>query len=84
MADEIILSSLTAEQLRDELQAVEGAYQKTRFEHSVSGLANPNVLREMRKNIARIKTETRARELAEGGEALAATRTKMVARRRKK
>lgn len=38
--------------------------QKLRFNHAVSPLENTNVLKQLRREIARVKTELRARELS--------------------
>ena len=38
---------------------------KLKMHHAVSAIENPNRIKEYRKTIARLKTELRARELAE-------------------
>lgn len=70
--------------LTSELEATEAQYQKMRFDHAVKGLENPLTLREVRRDIARIQTELRRRELAKLSEKELAGRTKIVARRKRK
>ena len=50
--------------LRQELANTEVQYQKLKFDHAIKGLDNPLVLREIRRDIARLKSEIRRRELA--------------------
>lgn len=68
--------------LLTELESTEAEYAKMRFDHNVQGLDNPIELREVRKDVARIKTEIRRRELAKMSEAQLAKRSKIRARRR--
>jgi large subunit ribosomal protein L29 len=77
------LAPLNAEDLHNELEALEAGYQKTKFEHAIKGLANPNELRETRKNIARVLTEIRSREVAAMSPEELAGRSKKRARRSK-
>ncbi|MCB0606513.1 MAG: 50S ribosomal protein L29 [Lewinellaceae bacterium] len=70
--------------LLSELEATEAQYQKMRFDHAVKGMDNPLKLREVRRDIARIRTEMRRRELAGMSEQDLAKRTKIVARRKRK
>ena len=68
--------------LVSELENTEMEYQKMRFDHAVKGLDNPMELREMRKDIARIKTEIRRRQITQMSEAELAKRSKIRQRRR--
>lgn len=70
--------------LMNELKDSEQQYQKLTIDHSVKGLDNPLVIRELRRDIARIRTEIRKRELAGMGEEAIAQRSKIRARRRSK
>ncbi|HMQ59373.1 MAG TPA: 50S ribosomal protein L29 [Flavilitoribacter sp.] len=70
--------------LLSELEATEAQYQKMRFDHAVKGMDNPLKLREVRRDIARIRTEMRRRELAGMSGQDLAKRTKIVARRKRK
>lgn len=70
--------------LFNELKESEQQFQKLNFDHAVKGLDNPLVIRELRRDIARLKTEIRKRELSAAGEAVLANRSKIRARRRSK
>lgn len=78
------LQDLSDEDIRAELREVESQYQKLEFDHAIRGLENPLVLRRVRRNIARLKTEIRRRELAALSEEELANRTKIRDRRRRK
>jgi large subunit ribosomal protein L29 len=58
------LKDLTVVELQDKLQEVRGSLTKLRFAHAVSPIENPMQLRAQRKEVARILTELRKRELA--------------------
>lgn len=76
------LSGLTVEELVAETAKLEQHLADMRFDHSVTPLQNPSELKNVRRNIARMKTELRARELAAAapGEL---KRDKLRARRRR-
>jgi large subunit ribosomal protein L29 len=57
------LKDLTDKELRDRLDAAEKAYVQEKIQHSISPLDNPSKITHDRREIARIKTEIRAREL---------------------
>ncbi len=69
--------------LAGELEQLEAQYRKMHFDHAIKGLDNPLVLRDMRKDIARIKTEMRRREIAAMDTAALAGRSKIRSRRSK-
>jgi len=66
-----------------ELEGIEAEYHKMRFDHNVQGLDNPMELVVLRKDVARLKTETRRRELNNMTEAQLEKRSKIRARRRR-
>lgn len=66
MATQESISSLSDEALTHQLFSVERDLVRARFQHSMGQLENTAALRVMRKEIARIKTEARKRELAQG------------------
>ncbi|MCB9283671.1 MAG: 50S ribosomal protein L29 [Lewinellaceae bacterium] len=66
-----------------ELEKTEQEYQKLRFDHAIKGLDKPNILREVRRDIARLQTEVRRREVAAMSSEELAQRSKIRARRRK-
>lgn len=68
--------------LAGELEATEVQYQKLKFDHAIKGLENPLLLREVRRDIARLKSEIRRRELANLSEEQLTNRSKIRARRR--
>lgn len=70
--------------LGSELESTEAQYQKLKFDHAIRGLDNPLVLREVRRDIARLKTEIRRRQLAAQEKENGLThRSKIRARRRR-
>ena len=74
------LKEFSAEELMNELNVTQEQYGKMKFEHAIRGLENPLTLREVRRDIARLKTEFRRREL---DDVEATSRTKIRARRRR-
>ena len=74
------LKEFSAEELVNELNTTQEQYGKMKFEHAIRGLENPLTLREVRRDIARLKTEIRRRELTDVD---ASGRTKIRARRRR-
>lgn len=78
------LQDYTIEELTNELGQTEAQYQRLTFDHAIKGLDNPLTLREVRRDIARLKTEVRRREIAEMNSEELANRSKKRARRRRK
>ncbi|NRB62112.1 MAG: 50S ribosomal protein L29 [Saprospiraceae bacterium] len=70
--------------LQSELDQTESQFQKLKFDHAIKGLENPLVLREVRRDIARLKGEIRRRELANADAESIANRSKKRERRRRK
>lgn len=54
---------LSLEELKERLAVEKNNSQNLRFAHSISPLENPLKIKESRKNIAKINTELRTREL---------------------
>lgn len=77
------LADMTEDQLRSELASAEQEYQQLKFDHAAKGIANPMEIRELRRNVARILTEGRRREIAAMSPEELAMRTKLRARRRR-
>ena len=65
------------------LTSLEHEYQQLKFDHAVKGLGNPMEIRELRRDIARVYTEARARQLAAMAPDELANRTKLRARRKR-
>ena len=79
------LQDYSAEELSNELAQTEAQYQRLVFDHAIKGLDNPLTLREVRRDIARLKTEVSRREIAElDAEALANRSNKRRRRRRER
>ena len=76
------LKSFSSEDLLVELTSTEEQYGKLKFDHAVRGLDNPLVLTEARKDIARLKTEIRRREIEAMSAEEIANRSKIRERRR--
>ena len=58
------LKELSIAELQERLDAEKTQLTKLRINHAVSPLENPNVVRETRRNVARINTEIRRRQLS--------------------
>jgi large subunit ribosomal protein L29 len=58
-------------------------FQKLQFDHAIKGLENPLTLKDVRRDIARLQTEIRKRQLAGMTEDQLSKRSKIRARRRK-
>ena len=57
------LRELTDKELKERLEAAENEYLQLKIQHSISPLDNPAKITLDRRDIARMKTELRAREL---------------------
>ena len=78
------VKSMSVEALQAELEKIQASLVDMKFSHAVTPMENPTVLGAARKEVARILTELRARELAEleaAGKLPA--RDRIVARRRR-
>ena len=58
------IRALSVDELKQKINSEEEAIEKLRFAHAVSPIENPMRLRESKKLIARLKTELRAKALA--------------------
>ena len=79
----IELQDFSMDDLLNELKETESHYQKLNFDHAIKGLDNPLQLRNIRRDIARLKSEVRRRELAEMSEDQIAKRSKIRNRRKR-
>ncbi len=59
------IKELTIQELTERLESEESMLVRMKMNHAVSPLDNPNKIVETRKNIARLKTEVRARQIQE-------------------
>ncbi len=78
------LSNMAEEDLYKELKAAKNDYDSLKFDHAVKGLESPIELRVLRRDIARLKTEIRRREVAKMSEDELAKRDNIIRRRRKR
>ncbi len=60
----IELKEMTDTDLMDELKQINVQYQKLSFDHTIKGLDNPITLKNTKRDVARIQTEIRRREVA--------------------
>ena len=59
------IKEMSSEELLKELDELKSELFKLRFSLATNGLDNPMKIKEVKKNIARVKTELRQRELQE-------------------
>lgn len=81
--EKLNLAEMSEAELVSTLNGLEGEYHQMKFDHAVKGLGNPMELRELRRNIARVHTEARKRELAAMTPEQLESRSKIRARRRR-
>jgi large subunit ribosomal protein L29 len=62
------IRELSVKELEERLESEESMLVRMRMNHAVSPLDNPNKIVETRRNIARLKTEVRARQIKEQSE----------------
>lgn len=63
MMEQVVIKELSTIELKERLEEEEKHLTKLKLNHAVSPLENPNVIKEYRKTVARVKTELRKREL---------------------
>jgi large subunit ribosomal protein L29 len=57
------IKALETKELAERIEAEVAKYEQMKFNHSVSPLENPSLIKAARRDIARMKTELRQREL---------------------
>ena len=57
------IKDLTTEEIREKIETEKADLTKMKMNHAVSPLENPMLIRTTRRNIARLMTELRKREL---------------------
>ncbi len=80
----IELQELSNEDLANELILAVADYKKQKLDHAIRGLDNPLELRGVRRDIARLKSESRRREISEMTPEQLAGRSNIRRRRSKK
>ncbi|HMN88896.1 MAG TPA: 50S ribosomal protein L29 [Saprospiraceae bacterium] len=78
------LQEFSDSDLVSELEQTELQYQKLQFDHVIKGIENPLMLREIRRDIARLNTEVRRRQINAMSSEELANRSKIRERRRRK
>ncbi|HPK09686.1 MAG TPA: 50S ribosomal protein L29 [Saprospiraceae bacterium] len=78
----IELHAMAVEDIKGQLNNAVDNYRKLKFDHAIQGLGNPLELRSLRKEIARLQTEIRSRELAEMSKEQLARRNRIIRRRK--
>lgn len=78
------LQEMSDTDLKTELEGTLTQYQRLKFDHVIKGLENPIGLRDVRRDIARLKTELRKREVSTLPAQSIAQRSRLRARRRAK
>lgn len=78
----IELQDFTDADLASEIKQTEAQYKSLKFDHAIKGLDNPMSLKEVRRDISRLKTEARKREIALLTDSQKAKRSKIIARRK--
>ncbi|MBP5628219.1 MAG: 50S ribosomal protein L29 [Bacteroidaceae bacterium] len=57
------IREIPTKELQERLETEVAAYEQTRLTHAISPVADSSKIKDARRNIARIKTELRQREL---------------------
>ncbi len=57
------LSKMSAKELQEKLVDLKGELFNLRFQHAINQLDNPNRIKEVKRDIARVKTVMRSMEL---------------------
>ena len=79
----IELQGYSDEELTNEIKVTEDDFKKLKFDHAIRGLENPLELTIVKRNIARLRTEQRRREIEAMTPEQLARRSKIIRRRRK-
>lgn len=79
----IELGEMSDADLKAELNQINVQFQKLRFDHTIKGLDNPLSIRNTKRDIARLQTEIRRREVAAMTPEQTAKRSRIRLRRKK-
>lgn len=58
-----VVREMTTQEIKDQLEESKLNYSKMKMGHTISPMENPSQLKSTRKDIARLSTELRSREL---------------------
>lgn len=78
------VKNLNSDQISSALKDAETNVSSLKFEHAVKGLQNPSEIKKAKKEVARLNTEVRARELSAMTDVQLAKRSRIRLRRRLK
>ena len=78
----IELGEMSDADLKTELIQINAQFQKLRFDHTIKGLDNPVTIRSTKRDIARLQTEIRRREVLALTPQQTAKRSKIRLRRK--
>jgi large subunit ribosomal protein L29 len=81
--EKLQLAEKSNDELQAELAGMENDFLQLKFDHAIKGLPNPMDIRFLRRDIARVKTEMRKRELAAMTPEELSMRSKIRSRRRR-
>lgn len=76
------IKAMSIEELQSELADATESINRYELDHAVKGLENPLEIRNVRRTIAQLKTEVRARAIKEGGDVLHKNRSRIRLRRK--
>ena len=79
----IELQEFSDADLLNELKETEVQFGKLKMDHAIKGLENPLLIRDVRRDVARLKSEVRRREIAAMTPEQLAGRSRIRSRRRK-
>ncbi|MFZ4543471.1 MAG: 50S ribosomal protein L29 [Saprospiraceae bacterium] len=82
MAVNLELNNVSDSDLASQLLDAQREYMALKLDHATQGIANPNEIKTARRNVARIQTEIRKRELAAMSPEEVANRSRIRFRRR--
>jgi large subunit ribosomal protein L29 len=77
------LQTMSVESIETELNQSKSDLNRMKFDHGSKGIENPLEIKSLRRDIARLKTELRAREIKGMTEAQLASRSKIRLKRSK-
>jgi large subunit ribosomal protein L29 len=58
------INSYTSEELKAHLVELKSGLKKLKFDHAISPIENPNLIKKSKRDIARVITEIKSREIA--------------------
>lgn len=81
--EKLVLADMSVEEINAKLSALQSELMHMKFDHTVKGMGNPMELRSLRRDVARLHTDLRSRELQAMSAESLEMRSKIRARRRR-